>query len=342
MTNVVDINKSNITNDTTKQYIFLPIDIATKTGFFLFYGLFFLLGMTGNILLLIAVRKVQAEKRRRPRQALGRSLTLVFLSNLAICNFLWSISSLLNGLRRYIDMFTSDWACMGLLLAPYSLSFINTFNLVIIAFERYFAIFHPTKLPSSSTIKKLLLLAWFSGIVISPGAVQTVKIVYIDYSPTQYTLGCRQVVDTIMKNIFATLTFLLTFHIPNIIMITIAIKTMEFLKKRRKKVMDGNPGFLDKAHAWRFKDTRMFMVIFITFALPYTVQTIHVILIGILKLHISYYNSYILANISGVVGYSNCILVPALSFASNRGFRKAIMKICKQRDAKRQEQYSIQ
>ncbi|EDO40003.1 predicted protein [Nematostella vectensis] len=277
---------------TRKVYAFIPIGTETRSVLFAIYCLYFVLGVLGNASLLAVLQKVQRLERARPQRALRRTLTMTFMCSLAVCGILSSCYAFfILGLQLFVNLLASDWACRAIRFTTYSTQAVVYFNILVITIEKFYAVFHPTKLYPSLFVKKILVGSWVGAIAVCGVLQAGVERVDEDLGPTQYTYTCRHVIDTWTVRAPLIATAVLFYFLPLICITVLLVRTARFLKRRRQQ---------DCSVSQAAKATE-------------------------------FYQFYIVRNVYSVLAYANCLTIPAISFASNTQFRQVLRQIFREK-----------
>ncbi|XP_048579233.1 probable G-protein coupled receptor 19 [Nematostella vectensis] len=321
-------------NSTKPTYVFIPITFTTKFVLFGVFLSYFIFGTIGNALLYAVIRKLRMRERRRPRRALYRSLTMTFLSSMAICNLLNSLLSagVVNCLQMMVHLYTSDWSCRVLRYITYYFGTVLIYNVLVLSVERYFSIFYPLKLYSASLARKLLVGIWLGGLIFSLLLTVPVKLVREALGPHHFTITCRSYPETPLEQVAVFSSFICIYVIPAVVLIYISVAMTRFFVRQRK-VHAGQPpqqATDRQANAWRLKDIKMFFAIIVIFVIPYTLLTMYLITMAIGGFSFSVPVSFIIRRVTGVLALYNCINVPVVCIMNNRDFRRTLKELEKE------------
>lgn len=191
------------------------INLSSRLGFssatiFMIGGT---IGIIPNIIIVVGINL---------KSSLHRS-TFFLIANLAICDLMLGLSTILNVTFAYIDYRGILPLDVHLILCRAVVIFLNTWSytasiqtLTIISIERFLAIFRPTKVLTPKRAKISCLLAWAVSLTVSipSGIYASIRSIHLKFCTTfdVYTPG---------TTIINLILFILQFALPAILMVTL-------------------------------------------------------------------------------------------------------------------------
>ena len=121
----------------------------------------------------------------------GKNLTF-YLRSLVISDILCPAVTLpLFYLELFTDVLKGDWLCKVERYCYFVFPGVTINSLVVISVERFRATQDVPRVFSFSTVRRLVVLAWLSGLLITFVPVSNFKLVEYELNGTHFTVTCR-------------------------------------------------------------------------------------------------------------------------------------------------------
>jgi hypothetical protein len=338
---LVDVQEQELTNISLltntsglfSNYVFTPIYPLFKAFLVILTIPCGLVGLVGNAFILYFTFKARnARGSLFRRRSFNRSLLVThFVRSLAVSDILGSIvitfmlcfeqvtATMINSPER------SLWVCWLSRFPYYIFPFVTINNLLVISMERYFSVFRPFRVPTPKTVKRLVVGAWLLGIGVSLMVTVMAEQVRYDLHSNQYTITCKFTTnDVFWKKIVFACVAMLQYFIPNFLLIYISISITQFLHKRRSAIQVGRLRY--SSQAWRFQGTRMFVRVFIAFALPCSLFFFYGIVNIFIKYKLSFKADYVVRCASAFSVLFNSAINPLIYCTSSVYFSEKLRK----------------
>ncbi|XP_032240088.2 kiSS-1 receptor [Nematostella vectensis] len=266
------------------------------------------------------------------RRAFQRTLTRHFIRSLAYSSLLSSlVSTPLLAAELLGDFLQSDWACR------FQIYFLSVFvliaisNLIVIGVERYLTIFHPSKLPTTDTCKRLVMASWFVGAFMTiayPGSITVLK--RFELGEGQYTLHCSSNSVELTKVLRIT-SLIIQYIIPAVSLTVMSVRVLKFLHRRRQQAhpLQVNSTFNASMRStlWYYKDSYMFASLTLAFVFPYAAPILYAIVRAFIPGESSFSEYYVVRIVALFMCYSNTIINPIIYLYCMRDMRKRVREI---------------
>lgn len=325
-----------MSNNTTRVYRFLPVDMTVKLSIYSFVSIFAAYGILANGLLLYFNRKQTLQKRPSPNRPFSRKkVTCLFVQSLACANLLSCLISLpLAVLINFYPIIDSDLKCKALRFCNMFFPIFNQNIVFVIGIERYLAVFYTFKVPSVRQVKCLLTGACFFCVVQSIVPAMTFKLNHHDVDSNTFTRTCSlDNTNTAFKTIFNGFNFL-NYIVRGIILIVTSIRILCRLQQRRRR-LNAESKDLRRRTMCKYDGTVSFIALIFAFTIPMIVYiTISSIdsAIGLLS---TFQEQYIVRRCGGAIAYSNAALAPTVLLLTMKDLRTMLINLFTCRPSKR-------
>ncbi|EDO43341.1 predicted protein [Nematostella vectensis] len=315
---VMEANSTRYINTSAsdRSYTFTPLTSQTKLTLTAIIYLVGVIATIGNIGI-IAFRHALNNRR------LQRNRTFYFVQSLAWSDLGASVLSLpLYNAIMLVDVVKNDYICKAVRAVNIAFPVITIQNLLVIALERYVAIFHPFFMPSIKTVKRLVLMAWAYGIVGSIIISATYNLIPVNIDNDKYTLVCLYD-NSIPAYKFMFYGFVIfVYIIPSAILVFIVIRMTRYFRKGRVSIENCN-----SADKLRLTGSRMFLDILIAFIIPYLLWFAYTIANFTFKPKLSFETEFILRYAIVTLAYANGAINPAIYVYHTKELREILRMI---------------
>lgn len=161
---------ANFSTNITGRYVFLPVDLPVRVTIYTLFGFCGLYAILANAMTLYIIDEhAKRRKGKCTRTSFDRFfVTLAFAKSLAVSDLLCSIIFVpLTTTLNFLDIVNNDLVCKAVRFTNIFFPVVTINNLFVIGIERYMAVFHPYRVPTLRTVKKLVVGAWVVGAVIT-------------------------------------------------------------------------------------------------------------------------------------------------------------------------------
>lgn len=314
------LNYTNTTSNckTPPRYIFSSLSNQAKIVLCLVECLASVSGITANVVLLYLMWK-QQRKQEHMLRSINRVIKIVFiyslaLSNLACCVFSFPISVI----ATFYDIYTDDIICKAARWCNYSFPTVTAANIVVLGVERYLSVFHPLKVPTTETVRKLLVGAWGIGVTFSlmPSLANTLQKVPIDEE--RYTHVCRVDSDHLIHKTLLMIYSVIGYLFSMAFLIYVNIRITRFLRRRRRT------NIAIRMCSSDIPVTSASVSIIVMFIFPYFMAFAFGILRMFIKVRLTYESDIIFRRAIAIIAYSNAVINPAFIIYKIPKLKKAI------------------
>ena len=314
-----------------KLYIFTPVGLHIKLTLALLMVAAGTVGFLGNLSVL---RFIHKEGKKRRSLGLPSNLNF-FIRSLAISDILSvSIGIPILLIHIFVDVFQTGWPCKIAKYITILFPAITSYNLLVIAFERYILICRPTSRPlSRATVQVFVKGAWLLGFFLTFLPASTVKGTRVDLNDTHYTMICKQDTSSGVKMLIFQTFIVITYILPFVFMILTCAAIIRKVWKRKCQKAIPQKNVASAMRKWRSKQrkaTLLLLVIIFAFVAPYFLLIAYNIFKMIVKPSIDFRRDFIIRATGGFLAYLNgavnfCIhLVQLPGFSSTfKCFQKA-------------------
>ena len=305
-----------------KLYIFTPAGLHIKLTLALLMVAAGTVGFLGNLSVLRFIRK---EGKKRRSLSLPSNLNY-FIRSLAISDILSvSIGIPILLIHIFVDVFQTGWPCK---IAKYfTLVFpaITSYNLLVIAFERYILICRPTSRPlSRATVQVFVKGAWLLGFFLTFFPASAFKGTRVELNDTHYTMLCKHDASSGVKVSIIQTFIVITYVLPFVFMILTCAAIIRKVWKRKfqKAIPQKNvASAMRKLRSKQRKATLLLLVIIFAFVVPYLLimaYTVHEIIV---KPPTDFKRDFVLRATGAFLAYLNSAVNFCIHLLQLPGFR---------------------
>ena len=209
----------NCSGPSPSIYIFTPAGSTTKLALVFSMLTSGVVGFVGGSLILYFL----SQNKHPTARSFMKNLNL-YIKSLALSDILCSLVSLpLGCLQISFDLFQTHWACKIVRYFNIVFPIVTIYNLVVIAIEKHLSLRRVPRTLTASTVRKLILFAWFAGfaIVLLPAATFTG--LRQDLNETHYTVLCKYDKHHLPSRIIMVSFTVLVYYIPCIFLTVVNV-----------------------------------------------------------------------------------------------------------------------
>ena len=320
------------TSDPTEAtvYIFTPAGVTTKLALVLSMVTVGVVGFAGNILILYFVScKTPNHPNLTERKTRFMKNINLYIKSLALSDVLCTAISLpITCIQISLDVFQYKWSCRIARYFNIVFPVITIHNLIVISIEKYFSLRRVPKTLSSSTVRKLVFLAWFLGCLITLLPAATFRGIRYDLNETHFTIICKYDKDYLPFRVMFLLFTVVVYVLPCILLTVINIsllRTMWITVKTRVSIVSNNP-FAERLKAAKIRGTFLLIAVTFAFIIPYFFYLGYVTYNMIVKPDIDFQTDYIIRYGSGVIALSNSAINFVIYVIQIKNFRVFLWK----------------
>ena len=303
-------------------YMSQPASFTTKLAIILSLVIVGLVGFVGNSLILYFVSwKNQLNPIEKSR--FMKSFNL-YIRSLALSDVLSTAISLpITCIQISLEVLQNDWLCRTARYFNLVFPVITIHNLLVISVEKYFTLRRVPKTLSSSTVRKLIFLAWFLGCVITLLPAATFRRIRYDLNETHFTVNCQYDKEYLPFRVMFLSFTVIVYVLPCIFLTVINISLVRtlWLTVRIRVTMDLNNPIREKLRAAKIRGTFLLIGVTFAFIIPYFLYLGYVTFNMIAKPNIDYHIDYIIRRVSTVIAYSNTAINFAIYVVHMKDFR---------------------
>ena len=310
ISNVSVINQSALlraTEMSSHVYVFTPAGFTTKLALVLVFASVGTVGFIGNILIYYFIslkRKCVSYMQSTP---FVRNFNF-YIKSLALSDILTNVVSLpLICIQIMVDVFQHDWACKTVRLFSILFPSITMNNLIIISVERYLSTRAAPHTFSVSTVRKLIITAWFAGFIVVLGPTATFSRIRYDLNDTHYTVICKYDNGYLTFKIITVCYVLVQHLIPGVILSYINISVAKTLWSRQKRRIDIQRKNAISASliATKLRGTYLLIAMTFAFIIPYSALLYYATYVMLARPSLDFKTDFITRCLSGGLLYSN-------------------------------------
>ena len=318
---------SNNSDTKAAIYIFTPAGFETKLSLVLSMVIVGVVGFVGNSLILYFM-SCKKQPNLVEKSLFMKNFNL-YIRSLALSDVLCTAVSLpLTCIQISLDIFQNKWPCRIARYFNIVFPVITIHNLVVISIEKYFSLRRVPRPLSSSTVRKLISMAWFLGwgITLLPSA--TFKGIRYDINDTHFTVICKYDKEYLpFRFMFLSFT-VVEYVLPSIFLAVInasLIRTVWVTVKSRTAIDINNP-IREKLRVAKIRGTSLLILITFAFIIPYFFYLGYVTYNMIAKPNIDFQTDFIIRYGSGVIALSNSAVNFAVYVVQMKDFRMFLRK----------------
>ena len=307
-----------------KLYIFTPAGLHIKLTLALLMVAAGTVGFLGNLSVLRFIRKGE---RKRARLTTMPSNLNYFIRSLAISDVLGVlICTPLLFIQYFIDVFQTGWPCRISRFFIFLFPVITSFNLVVIALERYILICRPTSRPlSRATVQEAVKGAWLLGLFVTFFPASTLRGIRVELNDTHYTMICKFDISSGLKVVIVSTSVFIIYILPFVFILFACVSVIrKVLKRKTHAVVITEKGVSSAMRKWRSKQrkaTLLLLVIIFAFVVPYLLimaYTVHEIIV---KPPTDFKRDFVLRATGAFLAYLNSAVNFCIHLLQLPGFR---------------------
>ena len=320
-------NQSSVINSTAVAitslvYLFAPADFSIKLVCVVLFAIFGVIGLVGNILILYFLCK----KKSVPFLQFSPFLRNfnIYMKSLVLSEIL---SSLIRGVLVCIelmyDVFQNGWPCKISRCISGMFYYITANNLIFISTERFLSTRDVPKTFSSSTVRKLVYVAWLSGFLMGLFPAATVNGARYDINATHYTIVCTS--DT---SYLPTRVIMVGFVIPSIALICMNIIIARRIWKGSKRRIDiqRDNAIRAKMRSHQIKKTSLIIIVTIASVLSYSTILYYTAFVAVAKPSLDFQDDFVIRHFSRLLVFSSSAINFIIYLVQMKDFRVFLLK----------------
>lgn len=305
------------TSNATQNYVFLPVDVRVRITLYSIIGFVGLYAIVANAgILYLQSKQSRKNRRNRSRRAFDRChVTNIYVNSLATSHIICvAVSVPLEIYVNFVDIIDTDVKCKEIHFCNIVFIVVSINNLFVIGVERYLAIFHPFRVPSTRVVKILVGVSWVLGFLTSIIPSLTYRLQRLNVNQESFTLECSYDKTDPTYKLMQVSFIGFVFVIPGIVLSFTNTRILLYLKRKVKKSSQ-------RTLSWRFYGTGTFLAVIFAHVLPSLFVAFLGIVTNVLKVELSITVDYIMRKAIRVVIYSNAAVSPTILFFSMPGLR---------------------
>ena len=308
-----------------KLYIFTPAGLDVKLTLGLLLATVSVIGFVGNFCVL---RFISKEEKKKKVTAKSSNLNF-FIRSLAISDILGAlIGAPLAVIQMSFDVFQSAWPCKICRFFHFLFPVITTYNLLVIALERYICTCHPTSRPLSvASVKKAVKGAWLLGFLVSLLSASIFQGLRVDLNDTHYTILCNMDNSDPLAIVTGHISAVISYVLPVVFLAFTCISIIQVVWKRKIHLPPTQPAASLALRTLRLKQrkaTTLLIAIIMAFIIPYLMVFVYHIFKTVLKLSIDFRVDYVLVYTSILLAYLNSAVNFFVHLVQLPGFRSTL------------------
>ena len=257
----------NCSGPSPSVYVFTPAGSTTKLALVISMLTSGVVGFVGGILILFFLSQNKQPTARSFMKNLNLYIKSLALSDILSC----LVSRPLGCLQISFDLFQTHWACKIVRYFNIVFPIVTIYNLVVIAIEKHLSLRRVPRTLRASTVRKLILFAWFAGFAIVLLPTATFTGLRQDLNETHYTVLCKYDKYHLPSRIIMVSFTVLVYYIPCIFLI---ILNVTLIRKVWREVKMTIPIQVDnpiqaKLRAAKIRGTLLLIAITFAFIIPY-------------------------------------------------------------------------
>jgi len=323
----VDVNTTGAVSRPT-LYIFNPVNKGVKLAIACPAVVSGVEGLVANSLILYFMYK-------KPKIRTGpfrRSLTDFFIQSLAVSDVLCSLINLpFFVTEMFVDYITNDTICKLARYVMYFFPVVTCMNYLFIGLERFMGVYFPFNAPSDTLCKRLVVVAWCIGALITCLSIPAMVLVRFDLPYNKYTLLCMYDKSVSYRRIFFLLFTLFFYLLPFVILTITCIMIVRKLRRQNVpgpfRACDDPSSHQQNAQesARQYKVTYMFLSLICAFFIPYLLFVFYNGAANILKLDADISADYAARFLAGAFAYANGAIGSTILFRHSSFLRRNII-----------------
>ena len=298
------VNSSAMNTTDSKEYVFMPVSLASRATICSIMTVICIVGFIGNLSLVLFINRT--EKKIGHRATAFKNMHL-FLRSLAISDVMASINGPTLWFELFLDVFETSWRCTIRRYVSVVLPVITVSNLVAVAFERYNCVCRSKGKLSRARLRQLIKAAWLLGFLMTLLPMPSWKSIRTDVNETHYTVICVRDSSyapyVVMFHIFLVIGYIF----PLIFLIVTSYRILQVIRAQASyRLALPSISFPERAQIEKRKQekaTRTLMIIITAFVAPYLVFVGYNVVRTRIKL--DYAPDFMIQRAAGILAYLN-------------------------------------
>ena len=300
------VNSSALNATDDKEYLFMPISLASRATICSIMTVICIVGAIGNVSLIPFANR---EQRKRDQRGTALTNMYLFLRSLAISDLLAAIIGPLVWFELFGEAFQTNWGCRMRRYSSLVVHVITVYNLVAIAFERYNCICRSTGKLSRARLRQLIKAAWLLGFLVSLLPMPSYQGVHMDLNETHYTVTCGRDSSYTPYVLMLQICIVIAYIIPLIFLIVTSYRILQVMRAQasfRLALPSNNvPEKVLIEKRKQDKATRTLMIIIAAFVAPYLVFIGYHTVVTIFKPSLNFATNFMIVHVSVILGFLN-------------------------------------
>ncbi|XP_020899010.1 QRFP-like peptide receptor [Exaiptasia diaphana] len=187
-----------------------------------------------------------------------------YVESLSVSHFLCACLVIpLVVMQQFFDLIDTDFKCKLIRCIYYFFPLVTTNNLFVIGIERYIAVFHPQKVPSSRILRCTIACAWILAAPVSIILSAMYNLIRVDIDEETYTMKCLYDKASLAKKVVFLVLAVCYYIIPSVLLSVLNIKIARYLSRLQTKSVGKKN--------WIFHGVSTFVVLIFCFIIPFMV-----------------------------------------------------------------------
>ena len=320
-----------LSHNNGKINLALPISTKAKFGLFISMTVIVVVGLVGNSLVAYYLNVNERKRlgRYKTTSPFGKNLTY-YIRSLVISDILCPAVTLpLFYLELFTDVLKGDWLCKVERYCYFVFPGVTINSLVVISVERFCATRDVPRVFGFSTVRRVVVLAWLSGLLITFVPVSNFKLLKYELNGTHFTVTCRY--DNRLKTSRALMSTysVLEFILPCILLVYCNICVMKTAWRRLSQAKRSTDigSSCKRKQITRNRGILLLVVITFGFIIPYIVSYTYIMYNSIAKPNISFSTDFIIRMGGGVLVTANSAVNFIIYTMQVKGFRIMLKKV---------------
>ena len=326
---ISDFNTTdNGTGLTGKIYVFTPAGSSTKLTLLLILTTVGIVAFTGNTLMLCFLKTKKKANNFLKMCCFEKNFNF-YIQSLAISDVLSAAISLpAVCINISFDLFQQGWGCRIVRYLNMVFPTITMDSLLLISIERYCSTRQVPRTFQNSTVRKMVLTAWFVGFFFALIPAATFKGIRYDLNDTHYTVVCKYDNQYLSFRIMFLSYTILQYILPSILIIRISVSLFITVWKRTRGAVDVQQDnvFTLARKAARIHSMCIIITLMFAFVIPYILYVTYVIYNMVTKPRINFQTDYIIRYTSALIALSNSAINVIIYMVQMKDFRSFLKK----------------
>lgn len=224
---------------------------------------------------------------------------------------------------QLVDFVDTDYKCKLLRCLNLFIPLVTINNLFLIGIERYMAVFHPQKVPSSRTLRLAIICAWILAVLLSILLSTIYNLKRVDIDDDTYTVKCTYDNSSLSTQIIMIVFSVSYYVVPSIVLTVMNIKIARYLRQGTKTVHK-----LSKRRAY---EASPFVILIFCYIIPNLLFFVH---------HVSNIMDFNFISfggrISAVMAYANSAISPTVLLIHMKDLRAMLNDLLRRNNAKKE------